>query len=371
MALTAVAPFEPTLDVSPVVKGEQRREGEEDMWKLQDSTAEFRTSLTRPTDKDNELVKVAAKHGPAGILAVLRKNKDYSWFVVLAFRALQMCLGPRQAATMLPCLRECDPVAFSIEMMELEMIDEVFQLMKYFAHVRDVHHHGLAIMEILIMDDSEWRDEVARKGGIALVCDIAKQRKDSPSIMCQVMTCMSYLAAEDYIEVMLCQHDALHYVAYVLKVHAANAELVTRASLALLNLTVCEPHVEELMDKQAILLILAVLDRHASDVHLVIIVMGILANFSVKDDVRDLLVSAKVLSRVASAMRLDPGNPVLQVACLKSLVNYSTNAEHYMIMDELDIPVLVGQMMVEHAHDDGVQRYGNYFLGQHTSCPIL
>merc|ERR1712157_564906 len=103
----------------------------------------------------------------------------------------------------------------------------------------------------------------------------------------------------------------------------------------------------------------------------VIIVMGVLANFSVKDDVRDLLVGEKLFARVAAAMRMDPHNAVLQVACLKSLVNYSTNAEHYMIMDELGIPNLVGQVMVEHAHDDGVQRYGNYFLGQYTSCPIL
>merc|ERR1719188_2861167 len=128
------------------------------------------------------------------------------------------------------------------------MIDEIFHFMKYYAHVRDVQHHGLAIMEILIMDDPEWRDEVARKGGVSLVCDVAKQRKDSPNIMCQVMTVMSYLAAEDYIEVMLCQHDALHYVAHVFRHFATNVELVTRASLALLNLTVCESHVEELTE---------------------------------------------------------------------------------------------------------------------------
>lgn len=366
--MTAVTPFEPTLDVSPVAK---KGAVTEDDWKLKDPTAEFRVSLTRPTDKDNELVKVAAKHGPAGILAVLRKNKDYSWFVVLAFRAIQMCLGPRQPQVAHPCLKECDPVAFAVQMMEIEMIDEIFHLMQYFSHVRDINHHGLAIIEILIMDDPEWRDEVARRGGVPLLCEVAKHRKDSPTIMCQVMTCMSYLAAEDYIEVMLCQYDALHYVAYVLKVHAANAELVTRAMLALLNLTVCEPHVEELMDKEAILPVVAVLDKHASDVHLVIIVMGVLANFSVKDETRDLLVREGVLQRVADAMRLDPGNPVMQVACLKALVNYSADADHYMIMDGAGIPNLVGQMMVEHAEDPGVQRYGNYFLGQHTTCPIL
>merc|ERR1719491_2099769 len=128
--------------------------------------------------------------------------------------------------------------------------------MKYYSHVRDIQHHGLAVVEILIMDDSEWRDEVARKGGVALICDIAKQRKESPSIMCQVMTCISYLSAEDYIEVTLCRHDALQHVAYIIATYPRNAELVTRASLALLNLTVCEPHVEELMDKRSILPIL-------------------------------------------------------------------------------------------------------------------
>merc|ERR1712032_728949 len=81
---------------------------------------------------------------------------------------------------------------------------------------------GLAILEILIMDDPDWRDEVARKGGVALLCDIAKKRKDSPNIMCQVMTCVSYLAAEDYIEVMLCQNDALEYVAHIMRRHAKN-----------------------------------------------------------------------------------------------------------------------------------------------------
>jgi len=341
------------------------------LWQLDVSTAEHRASLVRPPDEHNELVKVAAKHGALGILAVLRKNKDYSWLVVLAFRAVQVCLGPKQAVVALPCLRDCDPVAFAMQMMELEMIDEILQLMQYFSHVGHVQHHGLAIIELLVMDDPEWRDEVTRKGGVPLLCDIAKRRKDSPTIMCQVMSCMSYLAAEDYIEVMLGHYDALHYVSYALTVHAANVPLVTRASLALLNLTVCEPHVEELMEKEAILPVLAVLDKHASDLHLVMIIMGILANFSVKEEVRALLVREGVFQRVASAMRLDLQNSALQVACLKSLVNYSDNVEHFAIMYPLGIPDLVGEIMVEHAHDPGVQRYGNYFLGDHTVCPIL
>jgi len=339
---------------------------------LEDVGSESRINLTRPPDTQNEMVKVAALHGPAGILAVLRaKEANYSWFVVLCFRAIELCLAPRQASPHLAILNKCDAVGFALQMLELEMIDDIFQLMKYYHQVRDVQHHGLAIVEILIMDDPEWRDEVARKGGASLICDIAAQRKDSASIMCQVMTCMSYLAAEDYIEVMLCQHDALQHVAYIIANFRRNIELVTRASLALLNLTVCEPHVEELMDKQSILPVLDVLDEHEKDVHLVMIIMGVLANFSVKEDVRNLLVQERALSRIARSMRLDPSNSVLQVACLKAVVNYSTDPEHYVHMNNLGIPNLVSQMMVDHVEDDGVQKYGNFFLGQHTSCPIL
>lgn len=189
--------------------------------------------------------------------------------------------------------------------------------------------------------------------------------------MCQIMTCMSYLAAEDYIEVMLCQHDALQYVTLILNEYSSHQELVTRAMLALLNMTVCEPHVEELMDKQAIIPVLSVLDKHAKDVHLVIIIMGVLANFSVKEDVRRILVQAQVFNRIMSAMRLDPNSAVMQVACLKALVNYSMDYEAYTAMERLGIPPLVAQMMVAHSDDPGVQKYGNYFLGQHTHCPIL
>mmetsp|Transcript_34534 Transcript_34534/g.98196 ORF Transcript_34534/g.98196 Transcript_34534/m.98196 type:complete len:379 (+) Transcript_34534:95-1231(+) len=378
MALTAITPILP-YDSGPESPHALSASGSEvahkrDWTGLRDCSSVSRVNLTRPSDRDNELVKVAALHGPAGILAVLRKNKDYGWFVVLAFRAVQMCLGPRGPSTLdQPVLQACDPVAFAMQMLEMEMIDDILQLMREYAGVRDLQHHGLAIIEILIMDDPEWRDEVARKGGVAIVCAIAKQRqyRNSPSIMCQVMTVMSYLAAEDYIEVMLCQHDALQYVSYVLRFFAQNVELATRASLALLNLTVCELHVEEMLEKRAIPLVLHVMDAHAKDVHLVIILMGVLANYSVREEVRHLLVQDRVLPRIADAMRLDPSNAVLQVACLKALVNYSTNVEHYMIMDELGIPLLVGQVMVDHAEDPGVQKYGNFFLGHHTSCPIL
>merc|ERR1719482_2679007 len=103
-----------------------------------------------------------------------------------------------------------------MQMLELEMIDEIFLLMQQFEDLKDIQRAGLAIVELLVMDDLEWRDEVARKGGAAILCEVAKQHKDNSSIMCQVMTCMSYLAAEDYIEIMLGQHDALEHVCYAL-----------------------------------------------------------------------------------------------------------------------------------------------------------
>merc|ERR1712039_1085795 len=101
------------------------------------------------------------------------------------------------------------------------------------------------------------------------------------------------------------------------------------------------------------------LDKHASDLPLAMIIMGVLANFSVKGDVRALLVRGGVFSRVAFAMRLDLANAVLQVACLKSLVNYSTNVDHFLLMEELGVTDLVADVMVEHVADPGVQRYGN------------
>merc|ERR1712050_387203 len=112
----------------------------------------------------------------------------------------------------------------------------------------------------------------------------------------------------------------------------------------------------------------AVLDKHASDLHIVMVVMGVLANFSVKEDVRALLVREGVFSRVEFAMRLDLANPVLQVACLKSLVNYSTNVEYFLRMDELGIADLVAEVMIKHAGDSGVQRYAIFFLAEHTRC---
>lgn len=361
------------LEMSPmsgVVPSDALAKNDAGILTLTDKTLESRVNLTRPPDKDNELIKVAALYGPPGILAVIRARNNYGWFVVLCLRAIEVCLAKRPGSA-LPVLEYCNPLEFSMQMLEMEMIDDIFQLMKEYMHLRDVQRAGLAIVEVLVMDDLDWRDEIARKGGVALVCDIAKQWKQSPNLMCQVLTCMSYLAAEDYIEVMFCQYDALEHITTVLRNHVKNAELVTRAALALLNLTVCEPHVEELMEKGAITPVLQVFDEHAYDLHLVIILCGVLANFSVKQEVRQLLVDEGIFKRLQHAMRLDLNNAVLQVACLKALVNYSTDATHYMMMEDEDIPSLVGQTMVEHADDPGVQKYGNYFLGQHTNCPIL
>ncbi|CAK0865892.1 unnamed protein product [Prorocentrum cordatum] len=137
-----------------------------------------------------------------------------------------------------------------MQMQELEMIDEIFQLMQHYRHLRPVQKSGLSIIEMLITDDPEWRDEVARKGGVGLICELARTWEGSPKMLGQVMTCMAYLAAEDYLEVMLCQHGALEYSASTMRAYPTNADLMTKTSLALLNLTVCEPHVEELIDKE-------------------------------------------------------------------------------------------------------------------------
>jgi len=362
MALTAVAPVAPTTgklesDIeAPAIGG--------------DGSLLTRINLTRPPDRDNELIKVAAAHGPAGILAVLRARRDYSWFVTLGLRSIEVCLGPRGPQS-LPCLQECDPVAFGMQMLEMEVIDEIFLLMRQFDNMKDVQRSGLAIIELLIMDDPDWRDEIARKGGVALLCDIAKQRKDSSNIMCQVMTCMSYLAAEDYIEIMLGQHDALEYVAYALRYSVKNIELVTRAMLALLNLTVCEAHVEELTDKDAVPLVVTVLEVHPDDVHVAIITCGVLANLSISDDARAQLAECSLFPRVRAAMDLDPRNTVLQVAGMKALVNYTYEKRYYQMMQAVGIDTHIENMMLNHADDQGVQKYGNFFFGDHTSCPIL
>mmetsp|Transcript_6513 Transcript_6513/g.18261 ORF Transcript_6513/g.18261 Transcript_6513/m.18261 type:complete len:379 (-) Transcript_6513:228-1364(-) len=330
----------------------------------------MRINLTTPSDQENELVKLAAQYGPPGILAVMRSRKDYTWITILGLRAIEVCLRPRTSAQ--PAfLRSCDPVAFSIQMLEMEMVDEVFMLMKKCSHLKGAQAAGLSIIELLTTEDPHWRDEVARKGGARLICDIAKEWRESPRIMCLVMTCMSYLAAEDYIEIMLCQHDALEHVAYALRHYSKNAELVTRACLALLNLTVCESHVEELVEKDAVVLPIGVLENYHTDVHVVIIVCGILANFSVNADAREILVEEGVFKKIHRSVTLDPSSDVLQIACLKALVNYSTNPDHYMKMEDEGLPSLVGQMMVDHGGNLGIQKYGNMFLGEQGLCPIL
>merc|ERR550514_474105 len=131
-----------------------------------DQTAETRLNLTSPSDEENELIKVAALQGPPAIAAVLRNRRDFAWFVILGLRAIEVCLGPRPSA--LPHVNQCDSVAFSMQMLELEMLEEVFALMRQYEHLKDIQRGGLAILELLVMDDVEWRDEVACRGGVKL-----------------------------------------------------------------------------------------------------------------------------------------------------------------------------------------------------------
>jgi hypothetical protein len=258
-----------------------------------------------------------------------------------------------------------------MQMLELEMIDEVFLLMQQFEHIKDVQRAGLAIVELLIMDDPEWRDEVARKGGVRLLCSLAENHRDSTNLMCQIMTCMSYMAAEDYIEIMLGQHDALQHVTHALRHHVKNIELVTRTTLALLNLTTCEAHVEEVLDKGVAQAIVNVMGVHKNDVHLTMIVCGALANLSIVDDARAQLAKAGLFPCIQTAMKLDPDNAMLQIACLKAVVNYTIEPNHYLKMQEFEIPDLVGAAMAKHGGNTNVQTYGNYFFGQGSSCAVM
>lgn len=366
---TALVPVAPAAMPETPLK-ESEYDYEDRLVVMQDMAKEMRCNLTRPPDHENDLIEVAALHGPPGILAVMRARRDYSWFVVLGLRAIEVCMGPRSPKS-LPVLRECDPVAFAMQMLEMEMIDEIFLLMQEFAHVEDVQRAALSIVELLIMDDPDWRDEVARKGGVRLLCDLCKHYIDRPNIMCLILTCMSYLAAEDYIEIMLGQHDAIEHVIAVLRSNAKHIEVTTRASLALLNLTVCESHVEELADKGGVQVVLQVIDAFPQDVHIAIIICGVLANVSVSEDARNILVDNGVFPRVAYIMKLDPNNAILQVACIKALVNYSMSGRDYLKMEDAGLHDLVGNAMLKHPDDAAVRKYGDYFYGNTTSCPIL
>merc|ERR1711908_173454 len=103
-------------------------------------------------------------------------------------------------------------------------------------------------------------------------------------------------------------------------------------------------------------------EHHKKDIHVVIIICGVLANLSISDEARQCLVEEGVFPKVRDAMRLDVESAVLQVACLKALVNYSQVATHYNLMEELGIPTLVTDAMVRHSDDRGVQKYGEYFF---------
>merc|ERR1719262_1245268 len=132
-------------------------------------------------------------------------------------------------------------------------------------------------------------------------------------------------------------------------------------------MTVCEPHVEELMDKGAFPGVMKAFGQHSHDVHLAVIMCGILANFSVLETARTVLVSLGVFPLIVATMQLEPDNAVLQTACLKAIVNYSMNGDHYNKMLECGVPTLVEQAQTTHVHDVAVQKYANFFNAQYNS----
>jgi len=329
----------------------------------------MRLHLTAPRDEESELVRLAATRGPEGVMTVLRFKHDFAWFVLLGLRAIEVCLSPRPTGVAQVDLT--DPVEFSQRMLEMEMIDEIFCLLRKFEKTPQIQARGLAILELLVMDDAEWRDEVARKGGVKIISRIADQGRDYPQMMAQVMTVMAYLAAEDYIEVMLGMHDGLEIISYCMYAYPSDSELMTRTSLALLNMTACESHAEEFLDKGAIPVLVKVMKEHQEDLNMGIIQCGVVTHLGVHPDACQVLVDEGWLEIVRDYMRLDTKNAVLQIACLKSLACFSTNPEWYLMLEELGVPELVGEAMINHSNDTGVQKYGHLFLGHYSTCSIL
>ncbi len=79
-------------------------------------------------------------------------------------------------------LADCDAVEFSNRMLEMEMSQPLFQLIRIHFERRDVLLSGLNIIELLVVDSRDWRDEVARSGGVELLCDVLTDYKDDPQV---------------------------------------------------------------------------------------------------------------------------------------------------------------------------------------------
>jgi hypothetical protein len=215
-----------------------------------------------------------------------------------------------------------------------------------------------------------------RKGGGALVCDVGERFKDDPEMICNVVTVMAYLAAEDYAELILVQYKALDAVVRALKMFPWHTDLQTRAALALLNLTQAGHHSQEFRRLGGVPLLFAVMRKHRYDVSLVIIFLGILSNTSCNVHTRAVMVKEGIFATIRHAFSLDESNLVLQIACIKALVHYSTDPDYYMLMEEEGIPSHIGKLMVENGKDVTIQKYGNVFLGAHSfgldiRCAIL
>jgi hypothetical protein len=330
------------------------------------NSAAKRLNLSTPSDAENELIKVAALKGPDAIFTVMRSpaGSGFSWFVTLSFRAIEVCLGPRPSSV--PNVNSCDPYGFSLRMLELHAIDDIFHFMTEYSRVRVVQKIGLGIIELLIMDSVPWRHEVMRKGGGALVCNVGERFKDDPEMICNVVTVMAYLAAEDYAELILVQYKALDAVVRALKMFPWHADLQTRAALALLNLTQASHHSQEFRRLGGVPLLCAVMRKHRFDISLVIIFLGIVSNTSCSVDTRAVMVKEGIFATIKSSFGLDESNLVLQIACIKALVHYSTDPDYYLLMEEEGIPAIIGKLMVENGKDVTIQKYGNIFLGAHT-----
>eukprot|EP00928_Gymnodinium_smaydae_P013115 TRINITY_DN14782_c0_g5_i1.p1 TRINITY_DN14782_c0_g5~~TRINITY_DN14782_c0_g5_i1.p1 ORF type:complete len:350 (-),score=68.16 TRINITY_DN14782_c0_g5_i1:135-1184(-) len=331
-----------------------------------DVRAPGRLSALRLVDDENELIKAAATRGPRAVVAVMRGHPEYAWFAALCLQAMEAILVPHSRE------EKDDTAAIVGQMLDMDVLEDVVLTMRRFPMQSDVQWYGLSIIARIAEDDSKARDEVARRGGCELICAIAGRHMNNPRLLYQVMRCVAYLAAEDYIEVMLCGHGALEHVAFILREYADNVELVTQTSTALLNLTACEHHVETLQALGALPNTLRAFESVlATDKQGATLLCGVLANLSVSYEAREFLVEFGVFQMIAAAMKLDAENAELQLAGLKSIVNYTLRGDHVEKMANAGLPQLVDVARQSHPKDVELQKYANYFKGNYTGCPLM
>ncbi|CEM13744.1 unnamed protein product [Vitrella brassicaformis CCMP3155] len=388
---------------------------------IEDSTARSRRLLISPEDQENQLLKIACVHGPAALLTCLLSRQDVWWWVRMGLRAVEVAIGPRP--TDIPYVDECDPTAYAQEMIEMGFMEPlVAVLLAYIAPdsytqsprrarpsilpaadepqqptdaqkgpaaaptaLANIHQQqqqqqaakgprvnlnfmelqtiGLKIVERLVTDDVQWRTEICRVGGVPWLCEVGREYRERAAVLSRVVGVIAFLAAEEPLEVFLQRHDALDRVLYAICAFPDDREMVTKALLALLNLTKAQGHVLEVMERDLGLLPVLVLGRHWHlDVAIMTILCGVLAHLASNPSSRQTLVDNNIFDTLKSALRLDTANATLQAAALKAVVPFALNKDFWTKMEEEGIIDLVAAALVEHPTDVAVMKYGEFLM---------